>query len=57
MTIQELLDDFAKYSKYDPKQTKFMLGSDTYEFNIRGRMYRTFDFCYMGFERKQRDWN
>lgn len=24
---------------------------------IRGRMYRTFDFCYMGFERKQRNWN
>lgn len=36
MTIQELLDDFAKYSKYDPDQTEFMLGSDTYEFNKTG---------------------
>ncbi len=40
MTIQELLDDFAKYSKYDPDQTEFMLGSDTYEFNKTGNDIR-----------------
>ena len=37
MTIQEVLDAFAKFTKYDPQQTRFNLASANYVFHSAGK--------------------
>lgn len=37
MTIQEVLDAFAKFAKYDPQQTRFNLASTNYVFHSAGK--------------------
>lgn len=41
MTIKEVLDEFAKFTQYDPEQTRFNLASANYVFHGAGKDIET----------------